>query len=312
MSKQSAWRAKLRIRLLGGRSERLGWLPMAVIYVLLTGLGFVFLYPLLYMISASLMPMEDLISSSVKWIPRYFTLSNYDKAVSVLHFGEALWNSVCISGICAVLQTISCALMAYGLERYQVPGKPVIFGLVALTFIVPSYVTLIPKSLMFFGYGMKNTIWPSIIPAMLGQGLKSSVFVLIFYQTFRLNPKTMYEAAQIDGAGALRTFASIALPLCSATLIVSFLFSFVWYWNETYQSGIFYGEVIKTLPMRLKGFVNEFSAQNPVKNGSTDNRLNEGIRMAGTFLTIAPLIILYAFMQRKFIEGIERTGLTGE
>ncbi len=312
MSAKRDWRAKLRIRMLGGRGEKLGWLPMTAIYVLLVGLGFVFLYPLLYMLSASMMPMEDLISSSVKWVPRYLTFGNYTKAISVLHFGEALRNSVGISGLCAVLQTVSCALMAYGLERYQVPGKSLLMGLVVLTFIIPSQVTLIPKSLMFFGYGMKNTIWPSVIPAMLGQGLKSAVFVLIFYQTFRLNPKTMYEAAQIDGAGSLRTFLYIALPLCSSTLIVSFLFSFVWYWNETYQSGIFYGEMIKTLPMRLKGFVNEFSAQNPVKSGSTENRLNEGIRMAGTFMTIVPLMVLYAFMQRKFIEGIERTGLTGE
>ncbi len=304
--------AYLRFRLVSGKGEKLSLLQMLAIYAVLIGMGYVFLYPLLYMTSLSMMSVEDLVNPTVRWVPNKWSLENYQKAWRVLHLPDSLMISVGISFACAVLQTASCAITAYGLERFDVPGQKALFALVALTFIVPSQVTLIPKSLMFFRYGMKNTVFPSLIPAFLGQGLKSAVFVLLFYQAFHANPRSMDEAAQIDGAGRLRTFVRIALPMCASVIVVSFLFSFVWYWNETYQAGIFYGEVIKTLPMRLMGFVNEFSTQNPVKSGETGNRLNESIRMAGTFLTILPLMILYAFLQRRFIEGVERTGITGE
>lgn len=311
MKMKKVW-AKLRFRLFTGKGEKLSVLQMVLIYSVLIGMSYVFLYPLLYMISLSMMSVEDLVNPTVLWIPNKLSLQNYEKAWKVLHLPDSFMISLLISGACAILQTMTCAITAYGLERFDVPGQKILFGLIGLTFIVPSQVTLIPKSLMFFTYGMKNTVYPSLIPAFLGQGLKSAVFILLFYQSFHSNPRAMDEAAQIDGAGRFKTFWRIALPMCSSVIVVSFLFSFVWYWNETYQAGIFYGEVIKTLPMRLMGFVNEFASQNPAVNGDAGNRLNEGIRMAGTFLTILPLMVLYAFLQRRFIEGVERTGITGE
>ena len=153
---------------------------------------------------------------------------------------------------------------------------------------------------------------PAFLPALTGQGLKSAIFVLIFYQFFHSSPRSLDEAAQIDGAGKIKVFFQIALPMCTAAIVVAFLFSFVWYWNETYQSGIFYGQVIRTLPMRLQGFVDEYSRLYPASKTGDGNRINESIRMAGTLLTISPLVILYAFLQRQFVESIEKTGIIGE
>jgi len=95
-------------------------------------------------------------------------------------------------------------------------------------------------------------------------------------------------------------------------IVVSLLFSFVWYWNETYLSGLFFGNAIQTLPMKLQSFVDAYSRMYPVSDASLANRLNEGIRMAATLITIIPLLILYALLQKQFVESIDRTGITGE
>lgn len=283
-----------------------------VVYAILIGLGYVFIYPILYMLSLSFMSREDLINPTVQWVPNAFTLSNFRQAFAVLHLPESLFISLFISTVSALLQTFTCAVTAYGLERFSVPGRKILLVLVALTFIIPSQVTLVPRHLMFHTYGMKNTLLPAFLPAFFGQGLKSAVFILIFYQFFHSCPRALDEAAQIDGAGRFRVFWRIALPMCTSGVVVTFLFSFVWYWNETYQSSIYYGEVIKTLPMRLQGFANEFSRVYPTTSSSDTNRINESIRMAGTLLTILPLLVLYAFLQRQFVESIEKTGITGE
>ena len=116
----------------------------------------------------------------------------------------------------------------------------------------------------------------------------------------------------MDGANKLKIFLRIALPMAGPAIIVSLLFSFIWYWNETTQSGLFFGSKIQTLPMRLQSFVDSYSRLYPITDGSTKNRINEAIRLAGTLLTISPLIVVYILLQKQFVEGLEHSGITGE
>jgi multiple sugar transport system permease protein len=264
------------------------------------------------MLSITFMPREDLVNPTVLWLPNSFTLLNTKEAFRVLHLPDSLAITVFISGAAALLQTLSCAVTGYGLSRFNVPLRRLWIVLVVFTFILPSQVTLIPKYLMYNTYGLKNTVMPALLPAITGQGLKSAIFILIFYQFFLSMPRSLDEAAQIDGAGRLRVFFLISLPMCTAAIVVTILFSFVWYWNETYQFGIYFGQVIVTLPMRLRSFVTEYYKLYPVGSDGGPSRISESIRMAGTFLTILPLLILYVFLQRHFVESIERAGITGE
>jgi multiple sugar transport system permease protein len=156
--------------------------------------------------------------------------------------------------------------------------------------------------------GSEMSIW---LPAMFGQGVKSSLFVLIFMQGFSY-PKSYDEAASIDGAGRMRNFFQIALPMVVPTIVLSLLLSFVWYWNETVQSGLFLAGELKTLPLQLEKFNALFGAAYPSGQGSSLNRLNERVQMAATLLTVAPLMILYLVMQKKFVQGVEASGITGE
>ncbi|HHV50385.1 MAG TPA: carbohydrate ABC transporter permease [Clostridiales bacterium] len=283
-----------------------------VLYALLMALGYVYIYPVLYMIVSSLMTMDDLVNPTVTWVPTEFFLGNYRKAVRVLHFGESLFTSVFLAFVSSLLQTLSCSLAGYAFARHNFPGKKFYFALMIGIFLIPSQVMTVPKYLLFDTYKLLNSELALFVPAAFGQGIKSTIFVLIFYQAFRSYPQSFDEAAQLDGAGRLKVFLKIAVPVCLPAFVIAFLFSFVWYWNETYQSSLLLGSEIRTLPMRLNAFVQEYSRLYPTSDGSEINKINESIRMAGTILTIVPLLVLYSVLQKQFVEGIESSGITGE
>ena len=171
---------------------------------------------------------------------------------------------------------------------------------------------MIPRFLLFNSYKMLGTIWPVYLISALGQGVKSSVFLLIYYNFFNSYPKSLDEAAKIDGAGPLKVFFKIALPMAKPALVLTYLFSFIWIWNDTTQLPQYSTGAATTLPMHLQQFVERFNKLYASVGVSTGGALNESIRLAGTLLTILPLILLYFLVQKQFVESIERTGLTGE
>lgn len=279
-------------------------------YAVLMGIGFIFLYPILYMVVNSFKSVEDLVDPAVEWLPTGFCFDNFLKAYKTLDFGNSFVNSVITSAIPAVFQTMACAVVGYGLARFPVPGKKLIVGLIVASFVVPAQITLIPRYLMFSNYNMLNTILPQILPALFGQGLKSSIFILVFQNFFRSYPLALDEAAYLDGAGILTVFFKVALPLARPAIVVTVLFSFVWYWNETTQAALLFGTVIKTLPMKLGSFASSYT--NLYGTTGSHSTVNEAISLAGTFLSILPLLVLYIILQKQFVESIEKVGITGE
>ena len=281
-------------------------------YFILTGLGFVFIYPLLYMVSVSLMDTADLVDATVTWVPTHFTLEGFKKAARTLEFWDGLKDSLIMTVIPAGLQTLTLAMAGYGLARYPVPGKKLWVLLAVFIFLIPSQVTTIPRFLLFNAYKLVGTIWPMYLICLLGQGIKSSVFLLIFYNYFGSYPKAMDEAAKIDGAGPWKIFFRIALPMAKPALVLTYLFSFIWTWNDTTQIPQYSTGAVTTLPMHLQQFEDTFEKMFSSTGVSTGGALNESIRLAGTLLSILPLILLYVIIQRQFVESIEKTGITGE
>lgn len=283
------------------------------VYFLLSLIGFVYLYPLFYMITYSFMNTEDLINPLITYLPSGFYMDNFAKAAEVMDFLNTFWQNVLASFVPAIVQTVSAAVIGYGFARFRIPGKSVLFALVLATFIIPPQITMIPQFLMFKDLGLIGSIFSYIIPAAFGQGIKSGLFILIFYQFFRSIPKSLEEAAQIDGAGAYKIFAVICVPMAVPAFIISFLFSMVWYWNETLLAALYLGDKLTTLPLELQNFAVTYQKVFPADpNAQTGRSLNEAINMAGTFLNIIPLLIVYFFTQRWFVESIERSGITGE
>jgi multiple sugar transport system permease protein len=153
---------------------------------------------------------------------------------------------------------------------------------------------------------------PQVILAMFGQGINSAILVLIFFNFFKMIPISLDEAARIDGASSLQVFYHIYIKLVIPIIFTVFLFSFVWNWNDVYSATIYYRANNPLVIMRLSRFNDEFGRLAQGSGQAGEIRINEAYRMAATLISILPLLILYIFAQKKFIEGIERTGMTGE
>ena len=281
-----------------------------LIYLLLIVIGFVYLYPLLHMISFSFQSLADLLNPMVNQVPTSLYFKNYSDAFIVLKYFSTMGASLTVTLLPALIQTFMASLIGYGFARFNFPLKKLLMGFVIATYIIPPQVTMIPKYVLFFNMGILETVWSILLPATFGQGLNSAIFILIFYQFYKMIPKVLDEAAQIDGASRIYIYFKIAIPLSIPSFITSFLFSFVWYWNETYISTLLLGKGVETLQMRLADFVSEYSSI--MGSSEAINYANEAIRMAATMLIIAPMLIVYFIMQRWFIEGIDRVGITGE
>lgn len=289
-----------------------GILMKILIYGLLIGIGYVYLYPILHLVIYSFKSLDDILNPLVNWIPTEFYLENYIKANKVLNFFPTLLETLYVTVLPALLQTVAAAVVGYGLARFDFRFKKLIFALVMITFIIPPQVTLIPRYIFFNQLDLLGSLNAFTLPAVTGQGINSAIFILIFYQFFRMTPKSLDEAAQIDGAGPLRIFFTVAIPMAVPAIIISFLFSFVWYWNETYLASIYFGNSLTTLPLELEKFVATYTKVYPAGADSAGNQINEAIRMAGTLMTILPLLIVYFITQRWFVEGVDRSGITGE
>ncbi len=305
------YRDRVRGLLLGTRAHY-GLIFIVLVYALLIAIGFVYLYPLLFMLITSLKSPTDLLNPMVQWVPTELYFGNYVRAFRVLNYPSTLLASVLVSVVPSVLQTVVCSIVGYGLARYRFPGKSLLFVLILATFIIPPQNTVIPQMLTYRQLGLLGRIWALVLPALGGQGFRSAIFILIFYQTFLSLPKVLEEAARIDGASEARVFFQIAVPTALPAYIVSLIFSIVWYWNETYLTVIFLEGGIQTLPMQLSRFVQAYQNLYPPGTVNIFDRLNEAIKLAGTFLNILPLLVMYFVLQKWFVESVERTGITGE
>ena len=313
------------------RLKKFNYANIAV-YITLILISYQFIYPLLRMLMTSLMSSRDVIDPTVNWIPKTWTFDNIRVAFNVLGIGRplvdangvltnTLFNSLWWSVLLAFSQTLVTSLTGFAFARYHFKFKNFWFMMVIVSFILPTPIILIPRMMMFqtiqttFGAQMIGTVIPQLVLALTGQGVYSAILVLIFYNFTRMIPKALDEAASIDGASPAQVFYHVILKLSVTTLLVVFLFSFVWNWNETYITGTFLRDKVALMPNRLNMFTDLFAQY--VQGGAhalspEQNRINEAYKMSGTLLSIVPLFVIYLVVQRHFIKGIENAGITGE
>lgn len=312
--KKSFTKEKLH-RFVFGTKEKEGAGKQIIVYGLLICIGFVYLYPILYMFSTSLMNRDDLLDSSVKWIPSTLFLQNYIDAGKSMDFWVSILKGIVIAGVPTLCNVAVCMLVGYGFARFEFKGKKILMGLLIFSYILPSQVTMIPTYVLYNNMKIVGTLWSFILPAILGNGLNSAIFILIFYQFFRQVPKVLIEAAQIDGAGYFKSFVKIAVPSAGPAILTVFLFSFVWYWNESYLTSLYVQGLSANsfwvnLVVQLSNFDTSFNTM--AQTGDAATNLNECVRMAATSLSVLPLLVMYFFLQKHFVESIDRAGITGE
>lgn len=300
-------------RFLLGSYENSGFLVKLALYIVLIVISYIYLYPLLYMLVTSFMSVDDLVSDSVHWIPTGIAMDNFKQAFKVMDFGNTISDTLQLSVIPALCQVVVCCLTGYAFSRYKFKGKTICWGLLILTFVLPSQATMVPTYLIFKEMDVIGTIWAFVLPAILGQGFKSTIITLVFYLFFSQISTSQIEAASLDGCGHFKVFFYIALPCVGAAFIIGFLFSLVWYWNETYLTSMYISNSsignqnsMTTLLVKLTQFEASYKMLN---EGNGDNTLNEAIRMAGTVICIAPLLIVYFVLQKYFVQSVDMVGL---
>lgn len=288
------------------------------IYFVLVCVSYVYLEPILKMISMTFMSTKDVIDPSVDWLPKSPSINNLKVAGTVLDLKKTLVNSIWFSAVLAIAQTVVSALTGFALSRYDFKFKKIWIIMIIMAFIIPVPLLMIPRLMMFIsaqnflGFNLIGTPIPQILMALFGQGVNSTILILIFYNFFNLIPYSLDEAAMIDGASPKQIFIQIAMRLSATTVLVVFLFSFVWNWNETYVTGTLVRNSIELLPAKLNMFDSAFQTYAAAGRGNAEFRINEAYKMSATLISITPLLLLYSFVQKRFIQGIENTGITGE
>lgn len=307
--------AKLRVnyRLLN-RVRKLVWSIFR--FLLLLGLCFILLYPVLYMLSTAFRPISQLKDPSIVWIPKSLTLDNVKAAIEAMDYFEGLKNTLKVGVVSAILQTISCAVVGYGFARYKFRERNLLFALVLFTIIVPPQTIIIPSYMNFrffnfFGleFNLLNTPWTFYLPSIFGTGLRSGLYIYIYRQFFRGMPEELESAAKIDGCGPFQTFWRVMAPNAKPVFLTVFLFSVVWHWNDYYLSVMYFNNDLP-LSVALTQLRSGLELMG-LGRGWSDPSVIRAYLQAGSLLTIFPLLVLYTLAQRYFTESLERTGIVG-
>ena len=306
------------------KGRKFGWIGRVFLYILLVDLFLVFVYPFLYMIVTSFKSYNDLIDSSVTWIINDFHYQNYTLAIELLEYPAKLFNTLIVAGLSTIGHIFSCSLAGYAFARYRYKYTTILMFFVILSMIVPVQTLIVPSYLTFSNLGWLNTYLPLVAPTFFGFGLKGAIFIFLYRQFYLSLPRSLEEAAYIDGCGPIRTYLKIAFPSSSASTMVCAVLSVVWHWNDYFEPGMYLSDAKKfILPQVLPPLYNVLSSFTAIPGESgaagmignvSDAKVlyNEALIMAATVLVLLPLLIGYFIIQHWFMESVEHTGITGE
>jgi multiple sugar transport system permease protein len=293
-----------------GPRFRVGRLRNAIFIVLLTFLSVISIYPLVWLVSASFKPQQDIYDN--KLIPQIWQW-NYDDVFDRAPVLTWMWNSVWLSVLAAAAVTISSAAVAFAFAYFRFPGRSVLFGLILATMMLPGAVTMIPVYLIWNEIGKftmehawlphigVNTQYPLWVPNLFG-----SAFYIFLIRQFMLGiPRELFEAARIDGDNFFTLFWRMAVPLTKPALMVAFIFEIQAKWFDLMTPLIYLrDEALFTMPLGLKTILDSFGL-----GGGGEGEFH--IIVAATVLTVIPMIVLFAIFQRYFIEGAVTQGRKG-
>ncbi|HHU55207.1 MAG TPA: carbohydrate ABC transporter permease [Acholeplasmataceae bacterium] len=294
---------------------------------ILIGLAFVILLPIIQKISFAFRSPFDITNPQVIWIPDIFSTDNITIAMNYLNYFESLKNSVVLAGVSMVVQVFATAVAGYAFARLRFRGNNIIFFLIIFTLVVPNETLNLARFLFFnynkfFGIQLLAHTFAIYIMSAFGMGLRSAIFIFLFRQFFRNIPVELEESAEIDGAGVIRTFWSVMLPNARGAIVTVSLFAFVWQYNDYYWANLFrYQSHHSLLSYKISTIKGNVSAtlrtsfpEIFVEYGDDigeDPMFHALLANTSALLMMLPLLIAYFWVQKAFVESIERTGLTG-
>jgi multiple sugar transport system permease protein len=267
--------------------------PRALIYILLS-LGLVVtLAPFAWMLLGSIKPTGEILANPNQWLPENPTLSNFTDLLAKQNFGLYFFNSVVVAMACVIGNLLFCSMAGYALAKIDFAGKKLLFSLVLLMLVVPGIATFVPLFVQVSNLGMANSYLGLILPYVV-----TPLGVFLMRQFIGEIPDSLLEAARIDGAGEVRIFFRLILPLSGPALATLAILTFLGQWNNfLWPLVIAQTDDMYTLPVALALFA------------VGANGTNYGLLLAGSVVVVLPMIVVFLFLQRYFIQGIASTGI---
>jgi len=305
--------------------KKIGQIAVSVIRgLLLFGLCFMIIQPMLTRFSIGFMEEQDLYDSTIVLLPRHVTTDNYRIVADLTNWPKSMINTLWTSLLVSVCQVISCTLVGYGFARYEFPLKKFWFACVIMLIIIPPQTIQTALYMQFANFdifgiikattgktlNLRTSVIPYVLMSLTCMGLKDGLYIFMLRQYFRSVPTSLEEAAYVDGCGTLHTFVKIMLPDAVPTIASCFLFSFVWQWTDLFYTRNFlsnysiYSTELSTIVSKMsRYFANAVGETVIVPNGRQQQLISIGV-----LICCIPLIILYCFTQRTFVESLAMTG----
>lgn len=266
------------------------------LYVVFAAASVLYLLPFAWMLSTSLKLSGRELTMPPQWIPNPVVWENYPKAMTIVPMLVFLRNTLTITVVATILGLLTASLAGYAFARLRFPGRDVLFSLCLATLILPGVVTLIPEFLIFKQIGWINTLLPLIVPWSLG----GNAFAVFLFRQYALTiPLDLDEAARVDGADAFRIWWSVLLPLARPVLATIAILSVIHHWNDFLRPLVYLNSVsVRTVALGLSMFKSEYLVE-------------WNLMMAASTLMLIPILVLFFFAQRYFVQGIVMTGIKG-
>ncbi len=275
-------------------SSRVAWYIMLAMVVVIT------LAPLAWMLTTSLKPESEIITTEIRWLPENPTLEHFTAIFEMYPMARWMFNSLFTATMATILVLILNSLAGYAFARLRFRGRNILFLIVLSMLFVPIQITIIPLFILFSRVGLTDTYWALILP--IGANV---VGVFLMRQFFLSIPGELEEAARVDGASTLRILWSIVLPLARPALTAVAIITFLTAWNSfLWPLIVTRSDSVRTLPVGIAQFLS-------LRPGLVMAQMSIGQSMAGAVVAALPPIIVFVVLQRYFIEGISRTGIKG-
>lgn len=285
--------------------------------ILIIGLSFIILFPIISSIIPAMTQFNYLGEPNSIWIPNKIDFFSFKIAAYLLNYWGSLGKTIIFALVMMVIQVTMSAIVGYGFSKLSFKGHNILFFFVILTIVVPPQAIMLPQFMLFKKLNLLNKVYSIFLLAFFGQGLKSGLFIFLFRQFFKELPQELEEAALIDGCGYVKTFYQIMLPNAGNLMLTIAIFSFVWNFSDLYYVNWFAsdaGLLSSTLAQKFLTELNIVNAYQDFTLLSKDsmNPLFVGsVRGAGLILYVMPLLILYFIVQKRFVQGFERSGIVG-
>jgi len=298
--------------------------------VLLVGISYVILFPYISKIFGSFMSPSDFKDVTVVLISKNPTLDQYKYIILENHYFKSALNSFILSGSVALIQTLVCALIAYGLAKFKFKGNKILFGIVVFSLLVPldtiqysiqlffqfygtsNPIGVLLKSMGVINQGIENSYVPLYMFSITGFGFRNGLFIFMLRQFFRGVPDELEESAYVDGSNTFRTFFRIILPISIPMLITVFIFAFAWTWTDDFYVNTFFTSLYWTRDNAWPTISRIVGVPKSLLDATRNLEVYQAaITGTATILIALPLIIAYIFLQGKIVQGVERSGIVG-